>query len=95
MTMHESQILFVLVSIAQIVVGFYCAHKLGPDYPLWVRLVVLAPCLSAVFALWCMVLGIFVAYPPDIIDAFATMLLYALVASRFSSRPWLDIRSNK
>jgi hypothetical protein len=37
----------------------------------------------------------YVAYESDIARAFASVAIYALVASRFTDTPWLDIRKDK
>ena len=40
-------------------------------------------------------MGAYVAYWPDVARAVSVMLIYALVASKFTERPWLDIRTTK
>jgi hypothetical protein len=47
------------------------------------------------FAPVLMLLGLYVPYEFDVFFACTVALLYALVASRFTSRPWLDIRTTK
>lgn len=78
--------------LALVAIGGYCAHRLNDGHPLWVRLIVLLPCLTAFATLAAMAAGTYVAYWPDVARSVSVMLIYALVASRFTSRPWLDIR---
>lgn len=92
---HMIQLVYAAAAVAQVLIGIYCAHLLTAENPLWVRLVVLSPALTSILILWCMCDGSYVAYFPDIIDSSATTFLYALVASRLSGNPWLDIRSKK
>lgn len=89
------QVVFSLVMVALAVIGFFCAAKLSGEYPLWVRLIVLYPALSAFCTLGAMLRGHYVAYTQDIVLAVGIMLLYAVVASRFTNNPWLDIRVAK
>lgn len=84
--------LYVAAAVFQISIGMYCAYKLGPDRPFWIRFITLMPCLAAFASLWGMVMHIYVPYVHDLINVVATLALYALVASKFSGRPWLDIR---
>lgn len=42
-----------------------------------------------------MLRGHYVAYAQDVIISVGLVLIYALVASRFTSMPWLDIRVRK
>lgn len=95
MTVHTIQIIFAVAMLALSVIGFYCAARLNGDYPLWVRLIVLYPALAALCTLAAMLRGHYVAYMQDIIMAVGLVLIYALVASRFSARPWLDIRTTE
>jgi CDP-diglyceride synthetase len=86
------QIVFALMMVVVTITGFYCAARMSKRNPWWVRGVVLFPAMSALCALATMTRGHYVAYTQDIILAFGLMMLYVLVATRFSSRPWLDIR---
>ena len=95
MTTHTIQIIYVFVMLAMIGIGVYCASHLNADYPLWVRLIVLFPCMVGLTVLLLMLKNEHVAYLGDIALALSFCLLYALVASRFSSRPWLDMRVSK
>ena len=95
MTASLAQVCFIVCMLALIAIGFYCSHRLDDKHPFWVRLIVLLPCLTAFSTLGTMALGSYVAYWPDVAQAVSVMLIYALVASRFSSRPWLDIRTSK
>jgi hypothetical protein len=85
-------ILFVLIVLAKIGIGFFCANRLTSDNPLWVRLIVLAPALTGFYVLIEMLQGNYVAYAGDIYRTGAVIALYLLVASRFTDNPWLDIR---
>lgn len=85
-------LIFVLVVLMKISVGFFCAQYLTSDNPLWVRLVVLAPCLAGFYVLIALVQGEYTAYWGDILRTVAVIPLYMLVASRFTDNPWLDIR---
>jgi uncharacterized protein (DUF983 family) len=85
-------LLFVLIVLAKIGIGFFCANRLTSDNPLWVRLIVLAPALTGFYVLIEMLQGNYVAYAGDIYRTGAVIALYLLVASRFTDNPWLDIR---
>jgi ABC-type multidrug transport system permease subunit len=93
MTASLVQACFVVCMLALIAIGFYCSHQLDNSHPSWVRLIVLLPCLTAFATLAAIGLGAYVAYWPDVASAVSGILVYALVASRFTSRPWLDIRT--
>lgn len=86
------QTIFISCMIVLIAIGFHCARHLTSDNPLWVRLIVLAPCLTAFVTLIAISQGIYTAYIPDILRSISVMLIYALVGSRFTDKPWLDIR---
>lgn len=92
MTTHIIQIAFAVLMVGLAVIGFFCAARLNGDYPLWVRLITLYPALASLCTLAAMLRNNYVAYMQDIVMAVGMVLIYALVASRFSSRPWLDIR---
>lgn len=88
-------ICFILCMLVLIALGFYCSHRLDHTHPFWVRLIVLGPCMTAFASLAAMALGAYVAFWPDVARAVSVMLIYALVASRFTDNPWLDIRCTK
>jgi uncharacterized protein (DUF983 family) len=88
-------LLFVLIVFAKIGIGFFCANKMTSDNPLWVRLIVLGPALTGFYVLIEMLHGNYVAYLGDIYRTAAVIALYLLVASRFTEKPWLDIKTNK
>jgi O-antigen/teichoic acid export membrane protein len=92
MTPQTLQIVFAIGMVVLCLIGFYCAARLNGDYPLWVRMIVLYPALAAMCTLGAMLRGHYVAYRQDIIMAVGVVLIYALVASLFSARPWLDMR---
>lgn len=86
------QTVFMLLMLAIAVVGLYVSKKLDHTYVWWVRAFVSMPAMSALFTLgqvWCCT---YIAFEADIFRAVAMLCAYAVVASRFSSRPWLDIR---
>lgn len=93
MTTSLVEVCFVLCMVALIAIGFYCSHRLDAKHPFWVRLIVLLPCLTAFATLAAIAMGAYVAYWPDVARAVSVMLIYALVASKFTERPWLDIRN--
>lgn len=92
MTTSLVEVCFVVCLLVLIGIGFYCSHRMSDQNPLWVRLVVLTPCLTAFATLAAIAAGQYTAFWPDVGRAISGMLIYALVASRFTSRPWLDIR---
>ena len=92
MSMMTIQVVFSVVMVIMACIGFFCSAKLSGEYPFWVRLIVLYPALAALCTLAAMMRGHYVAYVQDIVMAFGLAMLYALVASRFTNRPWLDIR---
>jgi hypothetical protein len=87
-----TQLTFELCLYAMIVTGFYCASKLDHSHPLWIRLFTLSPSLMAMLGLYFVYANEYVAYAVDIGLAISQMLQSLIVASRFSDRPWLDIR---
>jgi uncharacterized membrane protein YoaK (UPF0700 family) len=89
------EVCFIVCMVALIAIGFYCSHRLDAKHPFWVRLIVLLPCLTAFATLAAIAMGAYVAYWPDVARAVSVMLIYALVASKFTERPWLDIRTTK
>lgn len=89
------QVFYALCMIAMVFVGLFCASRLTHENPLWVRLITLSPAISAMGVLGAMAQGEYVAYSQDIFMAFSIFLIYALVASRFTDKPWLDIRVEK
>ena len=95
--MHNGvlEICFVGLMVLLALIGFFCAHKLSHQHPLWVRLVVLMPSLTALATIVAIANGDYVAYWPDVFREISGLLIYALVASRFTSNPWLDIRRQK
>lgn len=75
-----------------VLIGFYCAHKLNNGYPLWVRLVVLSPSLTSFYKISEVFRPDYSPITSDLFQRLAVCLLYALVASKFSAKPWLDKR---
>ena len=95
MTASLVEICFILCMLVLIGIGAYCSHRLSNCHPLWVRLIVLLPCLTAFATLASIALGAYQAFWPDVGRAVSAVLVYALVASRLSDRCWLDIRTTK
>jgi hypothetical protein len=91
--MMSVQLVFGVLMAVMACIGVFCASRLSSDNPLWVRLIVLYPALAALCTIAAMMRGHYVAYVQDIVMAVGLALLYALVASRFTSHPWLDIRT--
>ena len=91
-SMHDTQYIYEVIAMLLLVVGLFVSHKLNQDYPCWVRMIVLSPVLAILFTLWCLIGGVHVAYPPDIVVLLSLLAIYLVVASRFTDRPWLDIR---
>lgn len=92
---HAIPVIYTLIMIATSSIGFYCAARMSGDYPRWVRWIVLSPALCALGVMAAMAQGEHVAYLGDVAFALSLALLYALVASRFSDRPWLDLRTHQ
>jgi uncharacterized membrane protein len=55
----------------------------------------MAPAIVGMFAPVAMLMGVYEPHAFDVVFAVAVALLYALVASRFSKYPWLDLRVSK
>lgn len=84
-----------LVMVVIILTGFFCASKLDGTYLRFVRWAVLSPALTAFAMLTAMVLEIYVAFWVDVFFALSFLPVYAVVASRFTGTPWLDLRRGK
>jgi O-antigen/teichoic acid export membrane protein len=89
---NEVQVIYTVTLLSWVSIGFYCAARLNGDYPFWVRMIVLSPCLMALGVLGMMTQGGHTAYIGDVLLSISIAFLYALVASRFSNKPWLDLR---
>ncbi len=89
------QISFVALLLVVIVIGFYCAGKFNSSYPLFIRLITLFPAITAMLTLYAMASGNYAPYPMDVVKSVDCVLLYALIASRFTCNPWLDLRVGK
>lgn len=88
------EFVFVAVMAALVVIGVLCAKKLSEENPFWVRMIVLSPCLAALLAVIMFFQDAYVPYFVDLVFAATMMAMYMLVYSRFTSRPWLDIRAD-
>jgi hypothetical protein len=86
------QSIFVILMLLLAAIGFYCAAKMSHENPRWVRLIVMLPALTALATLATVARGHYVAYWPDIARSLSVILIYALVASHFSAKPWLYLR---
>lgn len=86
------QIMFVLLMVGLAGVGLFCSKKLDAKHPLWVRLLVFSQAGAALFTLGYIAQTDYKAYLPDLLLAAAGFANYALIGTRFTSRPWLDIR---
>lgn len=86
------EVCFVVCLLVLIGIGFYCSHRLSDQNPLWVRLVVLTPCLTAFATLAAIAANQYTAFWPDVGRTIGTILIYALVASKFTGNNWLNIR---
>lgn len=95
MTATHLEVVFIAAMLVMATTGAYCAHHLNCDHPWWVRTIVMAPAIVGMFAPVTIVMGIYAPYVLDVIFAITVTALYGLVASRFSSNPWLDIRRCK
>ena len=95
MSMDFIQFLNLGSLLVLIVIGFYCACKMNHSYPLWLRLIVLSPALSSFYKVSEVFMQGYIPTASDILQRFAGCLLYALVASKFSSKPWLEVRCSK
>lgn len=87
--------IFIGCLISLIIIGFHCARNLTSENPLWVRLLVLAPCLSAFGTLIAIVQGAYTAFLPDIYRALASVGSYALILSVVAGKSWLRIQYRK
>lgn len=83
---------WLILKAIQLSVGIYCSFKLSPANPGWVRLMVLWPAFAAVYGLQDYVMGFYSPTPSAIINTIGTVMLSFIVASRFTGRPWLDLR---
>ena len=91
--MIMSTIMFEIALVILMIIGVFVAAKLNSNYPLWIRLLCLSPCLAAAFTLHSIILGVYVAYFPDLLILASTVAVYLLLASRFTTRPILDLRN--
>lgn len=84
----NTQLLFELAMIAQVAVGFVCAYRLGPQVRFVMRLMILSPCLMALFSLFGAVSGDAIAYKEDVTYAIANIIIYIILASLLSTNKW-------
>lgn len=88
-----TQTVFYVFGGLMLCIGAYCSHKFDHTYPCWVRWIVLAPAAVCALLLYFVAQGECIIHPLVTALVVAVALLYALVASRFSKTPWLDIRT--
>lgn len=86
-------VLFVVLLLLVVGIGFFCAHRLDGSYLLVVRLVTVFPAVTALVILHAMVRGAYAPQALDLLKCLDCIFLYSMVASRFTTRPWLDIRT--
>jgi len=86
--------LFVLLNVLVLCVGFYCSYKLSDSRPCWVRMIVLSPVFVALYGIYVATNENYITYAHDIYEKLSLLVLYALVASRFSKAPWLDLKAS-
>jgi hypothetical protein len=89
----------ILVNLAQLilmilifVVGTFCSLKMTSQNPTWVRAIVLSPALAALYLIWAMLAGYYRAFFPDVILAVTILLMYGVIASKFTRTAWLDLK---
>ncbi len=71
-----TELLFFAILTTEIIIGFECARHTSATEPLWVRIILLSPALTAMWTMSDYVRGEYVPYYPDILRAGTTMLLY-------------------
>ena len=87
--------LFIFLNIVILITGFYCSYKLCGSRPFWVRMIVLSPTFVAFYEIYGATQTDYTVYGHDILEKLSLMFLYALLASRFSGTPWLDLKASK
>ena len=86
------QIMNLVCLLALTVIGFYCAYKMNESFPLWLRLFILSPSLIAFYKISEIFREGYIPIPSDIALRITGCILYALVASMLSTKPWIHIR---
>lgn len=74
------ELAYFIVLIVFICIGFYIAHRVCKNTSLVVRLVLLAPMLSAIFTFMCMLDGSYTPYIADIVREIGWIATYILIA---------------
>jgi len=87
-------LIYEILLLVNIFVGFFIATKLNKKYKWWVRLMCLMPALASLFAFHAALIGLFVVASPDLMLLFSTVLIYIILASRFTDKPLLDLRND-
>ncbi len=70
-----------------VIIGLFIAARLNGEYHPIVRYLCLAPALAALFTLYAIVAGSYVAYVPDLILLLSTVGIYGVLASKFTDHP--------
>lgn len=74
-------------------VGLWCGKRMSQlGVVWWVDVAVKFPAASAMLTLAEIVDGAYVAFISDIFTALGLLLIYLVLASRFTSQPWLELR---
>lgn len=87
--------LFVVLLLVVVFIGFFCAARLNDNYLLVVRLITVFPAITALVILHAMVRGAYAPQALDLLKCLDCIFLYTMVASRFTNKPWLDIRKKE
>lgn len=74
------ELLYFMVLLVFICIGFYIAHRVCRNTALVIRLVLLAPMLSAIFTLMCMLDGSYTPFIADIVRELGWIATYILIA---------------
>lgn len=89
------EVAFLIVMAALVAIGLLCSARLDDRNPCWVRWIVLSPALVALFTSYRMLTAQYIPYVEDVVFYLSLCAMYALVYSRFTGRPWLDLRTQK
>lgn len=81
-------ILFEVLMISYVMLGFYCATKLNSSWPLWIRLSILAPSFTAMMTIYEIYAGLYTAYFSDAARALSVLLIYVLIALSLTKGSW-------
>ena len=82
-----SSIVFEIALVILVGMGLFIASKLDGDHHPFIRLLCLAPALGAIFTLYAIIAGLYVAYVPDLVLLLSTVGVYSLILSKFTDTP--------